>query len=141
MYEIRGSGKITPASECAMHILCVSHILRYRKVASYSSEVVPGGSHKISFKLTNGESFDVLTDSFPYAFRCGVIKRLESLSPALEHHLVSTWDRLTAIYWVASQQFWKDLAEDFVPYIIASIDAAGGGVDGSNEKKKPRLNY
>ena len=38
------------------------------------------------------------------------------------------FDRIAAVYWVASQQQWKDLAEDFVPYIIAAIG------DGGNEE-------
>jgi hypothetical protein len=36
------------------------------------------------------------------------------------------FDRLAAVYWVASQQSWKDLAEDLVPYLIASVSTDGG---------------
>ena len=46
----------------------------------------------------------------------------------LAQTLEKNFDRLAAVYWVASQQTWKDLAEDFVPYIIAAVGDGGNDV-------------
>jgi hypothetical protein len=39
--------------------------------------------------------------------------------------LHNEFNRLAVVYWVASQQSWKDLAEGFVPYLIASVFDGG----------------
>jgi hypothetical protein len=39
--------------------------------------------------------------------------------------LDNEFDRLAVVYWVASQQTWKDLAEDLIPYLIAAISDRG----------------
>jgi hypothetical protein len=115
---------------------------KYNKDCGCEKDCCCMESNGFLFDLDNGTLYTVLCE-FAHvrnAIRFGVLKHPVGYHVPLIHELAvkEAFDHVGAIYWVASQQCWKDLAEDFLPYVTASI-AAGGG-DGSNETKKRKSN-
>ena len=127
MYDHEVSGDFY--RQLAGPVVSLAHKLRFRKVISYELT----GEHSCDdrhcthyrgmlFRLDDGSSCHVAAgDQIARAAICfGVLK----------HDMGMSWNRImirgefariAAVYWVASQQRWKDLAEDFVPYLIAAI--------------------
>jgi hypothetical protein len=137
MYRIEVSDADTE-DKFVFHVLRIAYELRHCKIVKWkrlfeqqcSNGMVISHGNGLRFELDNHTSYTVLCESLNLRgmIRWGVLKpeRLPlSLTVRQEMNIENAFVRIAAVYWVASQQSWKDLAEHFVPYLIAAIGDCG----------------
>ena len=135
MHRIEVSDADTEA-KWVFHVLRIAYELRFRKIAAWRRTSLDNRNvDGLCFVFNNGTSYTISCDLYPVRcmLRFGVLKeRILELSLRQEMIVEMAFDRISAVYWVASQQFWKDLAEDLIPYLIAAY----GGDDKTTTKRQ-----
>jgi hypothetical protein len=121
-------------------ILTTAHKLRHRNIVegsliqeAFCLESQPCQGHRgVLLQFDDGTSLKLQCDSinigrYLYALLGDTSNHCaEYASNLFKNALTITLDRIAAIYWVANQQQWADLAEDLVPYIITAPSGGGG---------------